>query len=62
MRAFNSLSAYQKRVIEGLFILPEDTSKVYLDDFNRPFETISGAKVVCTVINKSFHIHENKNR
>lgn len=62
MRQFDELPVATQDEIAGKFILPDNTSGVVVDEFNRPFTRVSGALVGCTVINTNFHIHENKNR
>lgn len=60
MRTFGELNRTRKKIIRERFVLPEDTSKVEVNDHNVPFERVSGALVGCTVRNDNFHLHENK--
>jgi len=62
MRSFKELSNEEQIKVKSRFVLPNNTSKVEVDVYLRPFERISGALIGCTVINTNFHIHENKNK
>lgn len=61
MRHFKDLTAAEQTDIALRFVLPSDTSEVQVDEHNRPFIQ-DGGRMMCTVKNDNFHVHQNKGR
>ena len=62
MSKFDEITAAEQTDIALKFVLPEDTTQVQVDEYNRPFIQDNG-RMMCTVKNNNFHVYSNrKNR
>lgn len=62
MKAFNSITEEQQNTLRQRYVIPTDTSKIFLNRDNIPCEKIGNALVSCTLkkVHDNFHNYSNK--